>query len=104
MTDKEILVGKLTLFLRKHDALDSFKNGLSKNGIHAKNINDLAAFSIDIMRAPEDIIRRSFSWRDSDEGFGYWDSLCHKFYRDFNSLPSEDTDGELSQWANMWEE
>ena len=104
MTQEEILVGKLTLFLRKHGALDSFKNELSRNGMHAKNINDLAAFSIYPMREPEDIIRRSFSWRDSDEGFGYWDSLCYKFYREFNSLPSEDTDGELSQWDNMWED
>ena len=104
MTQEEILIGKLTLFLRKHSALDSFKNELSRNGMHAKNINDLVTFSIDLMKEPEDIIRRSFTWRDSDEGFGYWDSLCNKFYRDFNSLPFEDTDGELSQGAKMWEE
>ncbi len=104
MTDKEILVGKLTLFLRRHDALDSFKNELIRNGINAKNINDLTTFSIYIMREPEDIIRRSFSWRDSYEGFRYWDSLCHKCHRYFNSLPYEDTDVELSQWDNMWEE
>ena len=104
MTEEEILASKLTLFLRKNNALDSFINELSRKGIHAKNINDLAVFSIYVMREPAEIIRRSFTWRESAEGFRYWDSLCHEFYVWFNSLPYEDEAEEPDQWTNMWEE
>lgn len=104
MTEEKILAGKLTRFLREKNVLDAFKNELSRNGMHAKNINDLAAFSIYVMREPAEIIRRSFPWRHSTEGFRYWDSLCHEFYVWFNSLPYEDEAEEPDQWTNMWED
>lgn len=100
MTNKEIALSKLTIFLKHHNAYEAFIQRLSTRGWYGKTIDE----HIDNYRYKalpyKYIIRNAFSW---DSGVIDWSSLDSIFVREYESLPYELME-EDNTWANMWEE
>lgn len=102
MTDKEILIAKLTIFLKKYGAYDAYIAGLAEHGASRKTIDELAELCIN-KKIEGDIIMVSFHWVSVERDSTYtWGELHLKFKENYHSLPYESIVDE--EWDNMWEE
>ena len=111
METKEIYKRKLIIFLKNRNAYDSFIRQLSSIGVFEKGLDHLINYceknhSIASPFSPSSILKLSFRWRDSDEGYSYWNSLCNELSECQYDI--DVTDYELinqpDQWANMWDD
>lgn len=101
MTEKEILIAKLAIFLEEYGAYDSYMAGLAEHGARKNTIDELAEWCIK-QGCTKYIIDHSFGWhrvplRSDQTSWGY---LNDKFKELYHSLPYEEID---SQWDNMWD-
>ena len=102
MSDKEVLIAKLTAFLNKYGAYDYYIAGLAKCGSYANTIDELAEWCINNI-VEDEIIRMSFHWIDVERDTTYtWGELHMKFKENYKSLPYEIIVDK--EWDNMWEE
>ena len=100
MTEKDILLARLTIFLKEYDAYDKFVHNLDLYGSQ-KTIDEFASYCIE-MNIRREVIARAFAWVSSNEGNDFWFFLHEKFEEDYYNLPTEVEQN--NQWANMWEE
>ena len=100
MTDKEIALSRLTIFLKNHNAYEAFTQRLSRIGWYGKTIDEyIENYSFKYLQYKY-LIRNSFTW---DSGAIDWCSLDSIFVREYEYLPYELME-EDNTWANMWEE
>jgi len=111
METKEICKRKLIIFLNNKNAYYSFIEQLSSKGINANELDNLINYceencSDDEPLSPSIILKYSFRWIDSSEGFSYWLSFFNELLECQHNI--DVTDYELinqpDQWDNMWEE
>ena len=104
MTDKEILIARLTLFLKKYGAYGEYIAGLARCGSHRYTIDDIAEWCVE-NGCRKHIIDHSFSWHrvSLENNQISWGYLNDKFGEDYNSLPYEEIDPD-PQWDNMWDD
>ena len=101
MTETEILVGKLTRFLKERNAYDAYVEGLRNGWTHRKTINGIANWCINYNKERH-IIDVSFTWSDNRHAGISWSSLHDEFASSYNSLSYEPYE-EDKIWDNMWE-
>lgn len=102
MTEQEILVGKLTRFLKERNAYDAYVEGLRKGGSYFKTIYELADYCVSEGKKRR-IIDLSFTWIDNKYAGISWSELHDEFVASYSDLPYEPYE-EDNQWDNMWEE
>lgn len=97
MTDKEILIARLTIFLEEHGAYDKFITNLTDH----KDIEELCESAIRNKNKGW-VFSSAFSWCSTVEGSVYWVSLYELFCSSYDNIP---TDGipTYNQWDNMWD-
>ena len=101
MTDKEILIAKLAIFLEEYGAYNSYIAGLANHGARKNTIDELAEWCIN-NKIEDEIIRMSFNWEHVELRSTYtWRELHFSFRARYNSIQLEYPD---PQWDNMWEE
>ena len=101
MSDKEILIAKLTAFLHKYGAYDYYIAGLAKCGSYGNTIDQLAEWCIN-NNVEDEIIRMSFHWLSVERDTTYtWGELHLDFQENYKSLPYEIIVD--NTWDNMWE-
>ena len=103
MTDKEILISKLTLFLKRFNVYEEYIAGLARVGSHGETIDEIAEWCVED-GCRRHIIDHSFSWHrvppsNSQTSWGY---LNDKFRVLYDSLPYEEINLD-PQWDNMWD-
>ena len=96
MTDKEILIARLTIFLEENEAYDKFITNLDRYD----DIDSLCDYETRC-ETPEDSISDAFSWSPSPEGNSYWENLSNSFAQEYDSLPTERPEPD-PQWYDMW--
>lgn len=103
MTDKEILIGRLTLFLKSVDAYEQYIAGLADEGSHGNTIEEIADWCIK-QRCPNYIIDRSFAWHRVSLRYNQssWGVLHRQFVESYRSLPYEPIEPDHT-WDDMWE-
>lgn len=111
METKEIYKRKLIIFLKNKDAYDSFIRQLSSIGVYANELDPLINYCKENHNnihpfSPSSILKLSFRWRDSLEGFNYWSSLFDELVECQYDIDITDYDliNQPDQWTNMWEE
>ena len=97
MTDKEILLARLTIFLEEHSAYDKFITNLE----NYEDIDSLCAYETRC-ETPEDSISDAFAWIPTIEGVDYWSMLSDSFAQEYDSLPTERPELDL-RWVIMWD-
>ena len=100
MTDKEILIARLTRFLKERDAYDKFL--LNLKGREFEWIDELAEYETS-WNTPESIINEAFTWDRTPEGCAYWNRLHRDFHDNYDNLPTEEIEPDTT-WDNMWED
>ena len=103
MDEKEILIGKLILFLKRFNVYEEYIAGLARVGSHGETIDEIAEWCIE-KGCRTHIIDHSFGWhrvslRGEQTSWGYLDG---KFRELYHSLPYEETELD-TQWDNMWD-
>lgn len=83
MTDKEILLARLTIFLQERGAYDKFVANLTKY----KDIEALCDTET-MWETPEHSITDAFTWDNTIEGVDYWSRLYYEFCDNYNNLPT----------------
>ena len=79
MTDKEILIAKLTIFLKKYGVYEEYIAGLAEHGCNGKTIDEIAEWCINC-EAKNFIIDHSFYWdfvplMNNQTSWGYLHSI-----------------------------
>lgn len=103
MTRKEILIARLTHFLKEKGVYDDYILYLSLYGNHGRDIDSIAEWCVNLS-IERFIIDRSFNWGRSGSSIE-WSVLNSTFGYRYTSLPYERYEEEIDkQWDNMWEE
>ena len=100
MTETEIALSKLTIFLKNNNAYEAFTQRLSRMGWFGKTIEEHVENYKHKHLSYRYMIRNAFSW---DSGVVDWSSLDLTFVREYEYLPYELME-EDKTWDNMWEE
>ena len=100
MTQEEILIAKLTRFLKERGAYDKFL--LNLKGSKFEWIDELAEYQTSWC-VPENTISDAFQWSHTIEGDGYWHRLHREFHDNYYNLPTEELEPDHT-WDKMWEE
>lgn len=100
MTDKEVLIARLTRFLKERNAYNEFL--LNLKGSEFECIDVLAAYEIS-WDTPESMISKAFNWDYTIEGGEYWYRLHREFHDNYDNLPTEELEPDHT-WDDMWEE
>ena len=100
MTQEEILIAKLTRFLKERGAYDKFRFNLK--GRKFEWIDELAEYETSL-NTPELIINEAFNWDYTIEKAAYWYKLHREFCANYDNLPYEELEPD-PQWAKMWED
>ena len=96
MTDKEILIARLTIFLEENEAYDKFITNLDRYD----DIDSLCDYETRC-ETPEDSISDAFAWSHTPERTDYWSMLSDSFAQEYDSLPTERPEPD-PQWYDMW--
>lgn len=98
MTEKEILIARLTIFLEEHGAYERFITNID----NYEDIDSLCDYEAGC-GTPEDSISDAFTWYLTPERSAYWSILSDSFANEYDSLPTKRPEPD-PQWDNMWEE
>ena len=98
MTEKEILIARLTRFLKERGAYDKFITNLTNH----EDIEALCDYEIRWV-TPEESINDAFTWDTTIEGADYWHRLYIEFRDNYDNLSTEELESD-PQWDKMWEE
>ena len=103
MSDKEILIGRLTLFLKSVDVYEEYIDGLAKWGSHGNTIDEIADQCIKD-ECPNSIIDHSFGWHRVSlmDNQPSWGCLHCEFRENYYTLPYEELEPDHT-WDDMWE-
>ena len=96
MTEKEILIARLTIFLEEHGAYERFITNLD----NYEDIDSLCDYEVRC-ESPEESISDAFTWGYTIEGSAYWKMLSDSFANEYDSLPTERPEQD-PQWYDMW--
>ena len=83
MTDKEILLARLSLFLKERGAYDKFITNLT----NYENIESLCEYEARFNNQQHSI-SDAFTWDNTPEGVDYWSKLYYDFWDNYNDLPT----------------